>query len=258
MERYDDAVPALWHLKVSNYNEKARWALDYKGLPHVRNAVEAGRHQKVAKKLSGGTTLPVLQADGRVLGDSTEIIAELERIRPQPGLYPSDPAERRRALEFEDHFDEELGPYSRLLAVHHAFKDKRLGFDMFVPDMPALRRTVASAMFPRVRKTIEAQFGIDEESVSNAFDKVRHAGALLRSNAGPSGYLCGDGFSVADLTLASLLSPLACPNQFPYPQPQRDHPLFEPVRNVLREAGLDVWTREMYFRHRGVSAEQRA
>src|SRR3712207_156206 len=119
-----DSTPVLWHLKVSHYNEKARWALDYKALPHVRKAVEAGRHQKVAKKLSGGTTLPVLQLDGKAIGDSTEIIAELERVRPQPALYPADPAERQRALELEDHLDEELGPRTRLLAVHHAFKDK--------------------------------------------------------------------------------------------------------------------------------------
>jgi glutathione S-transferase len=250
--------PVLWHLKVSNYNEKARWALDYKGLPHARRAVEPGRHQKVAKKLSGGTTLPVLQLNGKVLGDSTEIIAELERVRPRPALYPADPALRQRALELEDHFDEELGPYARLLAVHHAFKDKRLAFDMFVPDMPATRRTVAGVLFPRVRKQIDAQFGINDQSVALAFDMVGEGGKLLRSEVGKTGYLCGDEFSVADLTLASLLAPLACPNQFPYPQPQRDHALFEPVRTVLRETGLDEWTREMYFRHRGVSAEQPA
>lgn len=29
-------TPILWHLKVSDYNEKARWALDYKGIPQVR------------------------------------------------------------------------------------------------------------------------------------------------------------------------------------------------------------------------------
>ncbi len=253
-----NALPVLWHLKVSHYNEKARWALDYKGLPHARRAVEAGRHQKVAKKLSGGTTLPVLELNGKAIGDSTEIIAELERIRPQPALYPADPAERQRALELEDHFDEELGPYSRLLAVHHAFKDKRLGFDMFVPDMPAMRRAFAGAMFPRVRKQIDAYFGIDEHSVAQAFDKVGDAGKLLRTEVGKGGYFCGDTFSVADLTLASLLAPVVCPNQFPYPQPQRDHELFEPVRAALRETGLDDWTREMYFRHRGVSAEQPA
>jgi UDP-N-acetylmuramate--alanine ligase len=94
-----NGLPVLWHLKVSHYNEKARWALDYKGLPHTRRAMDPGRHQKVAKKLSGGTTFPVLELNGRAVGDSTEIIAELERLRPKPELYPADPAERRRALE---------------------------------------------------------------------------------------------------------------------------------------------------------------
>ena len=250
-----DALPVLWHLKVSHYNEKARWALDYKGLPHVRRALDPGRHQKVARKLSGSSTFPILELNGRTLGDSTEIIAEVERLRPDPALYPADPAERQRALELEEHFDEELGPHTRLLAVHHAFRDKRLGFDVFVPDMPAMRRAFASAIFPRVRKQIDQQFGIDEQSVAEAFEKLREAGAVLRFGAGPTGYLCGDRFSVADLTLASLLAPLVCPNQFPYSQPQRDHPLFAPVREALRDAGVDQWTREMYFLHRGPSAE---
>jgi glutathione S-transferase len=250
-----DVVPVLWHLKVSHYNEKARWALDYKGLPHVRRALDPGPHQKVARKLSGGSTFPVLELNGEAVGDSTKIIAELERLHPDPALYPVDPADRQRALELEDHFDEELGPYTRLLAVHHAFKDKRLGFDVFVPDLPAMRRAFASAIFPRVKKQIDKQFGIDEESVAEAFDKLRDAGAVLRFGAGPAGYLCGDTFTVADLTLASLLSPLVCPDQFPYAQPQRDHPLFAPVRETLADTGLDGWAREMYFRHRGPSAE---
>ena len=28
----------LYHIEISHYNEKARWALDYKGVPHVRKA----------------------------------------------------------------------------------------------------------------------------------------------------------------------------------------------------------------------------
>ena len=253
-----NTLPVLWHLKVSHYNEKARWALDYKGLPHTRRAMDPGFHQKTAKKLSGGTTFPVLELNGRAVGDSTEIIAELERIRPQPALYPADRAERQRALELEEHFDEELGPYSRRLAIHHALQDKRLLFATFVPDLPTGRRLFASAMFARVKKQLEETFEIDEQKVAEAFGKVREAGKLLHSEAGPDGHLCGNQFTVADLTLASLLAPLVCPNQFPYAQPQREHPLFEPARKAVREAGLFDWTRDIYFRHRGVSAEQPA
>ena len=32
------ATPVLYHIEVSHYNEKARWALDYKRIPHVRKA----------------------------------------------------------------------------------------------------------------------------------------------------------------------------------------------------------------------------
>src|SRR3954452_14164730 len=87
--------PVLWHLKVSNYNEKARWALDYKGIPHVRRAAVPGSHAKVARRLSGGTTFPVLVLDGKAIGDSTRIIEPLEARPRAPPLYPADPAERR-------------------------------------------------------------------------------------------------------------------------------------------------------------------
>ena len=32
------STPVLWQIKVSHYNEKARWALDYKRVPHKRRA----------------------------------------------------------------------------------------------------------------------------------------------------------------------------------------------------------------------------
>jgi glutathione S-transferase len=71
----------------------------------------------------------------------------------------------------------------------------------------------------------------------------------------PTGYLAGDSFSVADLTLAALVAPIVAPLQFPYRQPHRQHPLFEPLRELLAGSGLGEWAREIYSRHRGVSAE---
>src|SRR2546423_402029 len=108
-------APVLWQLKVSHYNEKARWALDYKRVPHVRRTAEPGRHRLIAQRLTGGRTFPVMVLDGEAIGDSTRIIESLERRCPEPPLYPADPEQRRRALEIEDFFDEELGPYIRLL-----------------------------------------------------------------------------------------------------------------------------------------------
>jgi glutathione S-transferase len=253
-----DHIPVLWHLKVSSYNEKARWALDYKGVPHIRIPLDPGRHRGVARRLTGGRTFPVLVLDREAIGDSTRIIEALEKRHPDPPLYPSDPEARERALGLEEFFDEELGPYVRLLAVHHMLGDSKLMLGAFAPDLPRGRRLVARAMFRGVRRRVIADFGIDEVSVEHAYQKVHAGGERFRAELGPSGYLVGGEFTVADLTVAALVAPVVAPEEFPYPQPQRGHPRLERLRGALAEAGILDWTRETYARHRGVSAELRA
>jgi glutathione S-transferase len=250
-----EALPVLWHLKVSHYNEKARWALDYKGIPHVRRAPMPGRHAAIAQRLSGGTTLPVLELDPEPVGDSTRIIGLLERRYPDPPLYPADPAARRRALEIEDYFDEELGPHIRLLVLHHVLPDPALMLGTFAPDLVGARRLAARATFAPLRRRIVSQFGISLESVDLAYEKLHAACQRFQRELEPSGYLVGDRFTVADLTLASMVAPAVAPEQFPYPQPQRRHPLLAPVRDPLAKSGLAAWAEEMYARHRGTSAE---
>lgn len=250
-----EAPPVLWHLKVSHYNEKARWALDYKGIPHVRRAVMPGGHRAVARRLSGGSTLPVLVMNGDTFGDSTLIIEALEERSPDPPLYPEDPAERERALAAEDFYDEELGPHTRRLAVHHMLPEPDLLLGAFFPDLSRPRRLSARAAFPLVRRRFRSALGVDERGVETAFEKLRAAGERFRSEVGPEGHLVGRRFSVADLTLASLLTPIVAPEEYPYPQPQRGHPLFASLRAELERFGLVDWTREMYARHRSRSAE---
>jgi glutathione S-transferase len=251
------AAPVLWHLKVSNYNEKARWALDHKRIPHVRRAADPGRHRRLARRLTGGSTFPVLELDGEAIGDSTRIIEALERRHPEPPLYPQDPEARRRALEIEDFFDEELGPHVRLLVVSHMLSSAALTLGAFFPDLRRPRRLAARALFPLARRQFVAALDIDDESVELAWEKVRVAGERFRAELQPSGYLVGDGFTVADLTLAALVAPAVAPEQFPYPQPQRRHALLAELRDALAAEGILEWTLEIYARHRGHSAEIR-
>jgi glutathione S-transferase len=249
------AAPVLWHLKVSNYNEKVRWALDYKGIPHVRRAVVPGRHRAIAEQLTGDRTFPVLILQHKAIGDSSRIIDALERRFPEPALCPSDPVARRRALDLEDFFDEELGPHVRMLVVHHMLQSAKLTLGAFAPDLARVRRIVARAMFPAVRRRFIADLAITPRNVDLARDKVRAAGRRFQAELQPSGYLAGDGFTVADLTLAALVAPAVAPEQFPYPQPQRGHALLAPLRDVLSESGISDWTHQIYARHRGASAE---
>jgi hypothetical protein len=64
-----DAAPVLWHIKVSNYNEKARWALDHKRVSHRRRDPMPGAHMAIALALTRRVaTFPVLQLDGTAIG----------------------------------------------------------------------------------------------------------------------------------------------------------------------------------------------
>ncbi len=248
-------TPVLWHLKASHYNEKARWALDHKRVPHVRQAAVPGRHAEVAERLGAGRTLPVLVLDGRAIGGSARIIDELELRHPDPPLYPADPADRRRALALEEYFDEQFGPELRLVVMNRMLSKPGIMLGAFVPEVRGPRRVVARLTFPAIRRRIRASLEINRLSVERAFERIEVVGRLFSDELQPNGYLVGDGFTVADLTMAALCAPAVAPEQFPYPQPQRDHPLFDPVREALGAHGLVEWTRETYARHRGSSAE---
>src|SRR2546425_734681 len=103
------APPVLWQFRFSHFNEKARWALDWKGIAHVRRSLLPGFHVPRVLWMTGQKSVPVLVLDRETIHDSTRIIERLERLRPEPALYPADDAARRRALALEDFFDEELG-----------------------------------------------------------------------------------------------------------------------------------------------------
>src|SRR5919109_5395282 len=79
------SLPVLWQYNFSNLNEKVRWALDYKGVAHVRRSLLPNGPRAMLFSLRG--TLPVLDLDGDRIVDSTRIIEALERRYPEPALY---------------------------------------------------------------------------------------------------------------------------------------------------------------------------
>src|ERR671930_2083695 len=146
------AFPVLWHFTVSHFNEKVRWALDFKRVPHVRRALLPGSHLLRIWRMTGQTAVPVLVLDGRPIHDSTRIIEALERAYPEPSLYPRNELERRRALELEDFFDEELGPSLRATLVHDQFvHDPDLTAAVFTVGMGRSSRRTLRVLSPVFR-----------------------------------------------------------------------------------------------------------
>lgn len=66
-------------------------------------------------------TVPAMKIDGRRVQGSREIARELERLQPEPPIFPSDPAKRAAVEEAEQFGDEELQHPIRQL-IWWAFK----------------------------------------------------------------------------------------------------------------------------------------
>jgi glutathione S-transferase len=241
----------LWQLQISHYNEKVRWALDYKRIPHLRCSLLPGLHRLKAKRLTGDcVTTPVLTLDGRSIGDSTRIIAAIEDRWPEPPLYPEDEASRRRALELEEFFDEELGPHIRRAAYHELLAHPGAVVPLFTHGQPLPARMLLWATFPVLRVGMRRAMEIDAEGAAASREKTVAAMDRLEDEITASGYLVGDAFSVADLTAAALFYPAARPPEFPYPS-VTDPPdsAREFLDSLARRPGGE-WVTEMYRRHR--------
>lgn len=250
------AIPVLWHFTVSHFNEKVRWALDFKRVAHVRRALLPGFHLLRVWRMTGQTAVPVLTLDGRAIHDSTSIITALEHAYPEPPLHPQNEAERRRALELEDFFDERLGPAIRAMLVHNQFvHDPDLTAALFTVGMASGQRRLLRIVSPIFRRLYRLRYRIDGASAERGRQKTLAAFDRIERELQPSGYLVGDGFSVADLTAAALLYPLVQPPQFPYPWPRPLPAWLTEYREALAGHAGFQWVAEMYRRHRGTSAE---
>lgn len=242
----------LWHVDFSNYNEKARWALDYKRVPHTRRMPPTGTHPPIAMALTRGRqrTFPVLLIDGRSVGDSTEIIAELERRHPDPPLYPEDPDERRRALELEDYFDENYGHEVRRLFFWNALVDEE-DAERVAQEMASPRGArVMVRLGPLVRQGLFSYYGVEEDSARRARELIFAGFDRIEAERAGSEYLVGDRFSVADLTAAGLAGPLLLPPEFPW-QPRGElPPVLVRMREEFEQHPAAEWIRGIYARHR--------
>jgi glutathione S-transferase len=251
------ATPVLWHIGVSHFSEKVRWALAYKGVEHERRAPLPGAHMLWALWLTRGSqaTFPIFQLDGRRIGDSTRIIAELEHRWPQPPLYPQDPGERRRALDLEDHFDEQVGPHLRLLVWHDMLNDRDKLAKLTARMAPSPLRRYAGKSTAVTAVFLRSRFGAHHDDAAKlARGKVIEALDRIEAELNGRDYLVGDAFSVADLTAAALLYPLVLPPEAP-PHITDLPDAYEAFREPLRSRPAFRWVEEMFRRHRGVSAE---
>lgn len=247
--------PILWHIEISHFSEKVRWALELKGVEHERRAPPPGLHMPVALWLTRGrsVTLPILRIDSQTLGDSTAIIAELERRFPDPALYPKDPRSREHALALEDWLDRQLGPAIRRVVWHELRHDPGRLEAIASSAAPALSARLGRTALPYARVlgvgTRLRYRAASGRAAERARDMVLAVLNRLEAELCGGEYLVSDRFTIADLTAASLLYPLVLPDEAPKVVAGAPEP-YERFRASLAQRRSYQWVQEIYTRHR--------
>ncbi|WP_258546033.1 glutathione S-transferase family protein [Marinobacter pelagius] len=230
----------LYQFAISHYSEKARWALDYKGIRYQPVSLLPGQHVKTIRALTGkASSVPVLDHDGEIIQGSSAIIDYLDETFPEHPLTPSDPAIRQQALAWEQRLDDEAGPAVRCWAYHYLLQRPKLAVPMLASGTPFYNRILLSLAFSRVDEIMRDWMKINQKTADASQLVLETLLTELADTYQRQPYLAGDHFSRADLAAGALFAPLFQPPQYPVPWPKRQR-LLPDMRNTL-----DKWQEQI-------------
>ena len=246
----------LYHLGISHFSEKVRWALAYKKLEYRSRLLTPGFHKLTTRRIAGSSTVPVLVDDdtGTAVAESTDILHYLDRIRPDPPLFPADASLATAVVEVEDLIDVGWGPNASAFAYCHLVESPGDLRRRWSTGLNVLQRGLLFAAMPVLVPGLRRMRQLSLENASEyraaamrTFDDVE---ARLIDNG--EEYLVGGSFTAADLTGAALLGPFVRAPGSPWeendatPSPSE----LQALRDELRSRTLGQWALRMWDRHR--------
>lgn len=246
----------LVQFRHSPYNEKVRWALDLKRVPHVRRRVLPGPHVPAVKKLTGRTGTPVLVSDGQAMDGSARLLEWLEARYPSPPLFPADPAQRSEALRIQAWFDDDLTPRIRRLVLDTLLREPDYFARVFGDGAPRLQQVLYAMIVPLAAPLVRKGNGITgDASVADGTAALEEALAFAAERSAATGYMVGDAFSLADVTVASTLATVARPPDSPMAAPRPVAPRYRALVERFASHPGTQWTHRIYAKHRGALAD---
>jgi len=238
----------LYQFPISHYCEKARWALDYKNLPHTIKNLLPGPHVKQVMALAKTSEVPVIKHKDHVIQKSNNIVDYLDKIFPEKSLTPEDEATRLQALEWEQFANKEVGVNLRIFFYHTLLKHPDILIPIFTHQGPWYGKIFMKLFFPQLRKTMIRYMRINDESATQARIDLKLAIDKINAHLVNHQFLAGDQFSRADLATAALLAPLIQPEKYGVPWPSQLPPALQTT--IDEWSGELEWVRKIYKDYR--------
>ena len=244
------ASVVLHQFSSSHFNEKARWALDFKKVDHTRLGYLPGPHIPQMKKLSGQSATPVLEWDGEVVPGSTAIIEFIENKIPDNPLMPSDEKARDQVSQWCERLDRELGPAVRSLVFASMINHSGYIVSVFGKKKSAVKLFFYRLTFPLLKPVIAKANGVNPENLKKAKEIVASYLDEIATATEPTGHLVGNSFTAADLTAAALIAPLTNPQHPDMAKPEPIVPSFQALLDEYRNHPAISWVGRQYDEHR--------
>lgn len=163
---------------LSPFVRKVRIALAEKGLAYEHDPMVPFGLSAEYKRKHPLAKIPLLEVEGRPIPDSSAILAFLEKAKPEPALYPSDPFEYGRAIWMEEFADNGLiqgfAPYFQQRVLQPLLFKK--------PGDEALVEKAAKETLPPLFDYLEAELEGRDYLVANRFGVADIAAGSLFVN----------------------------------------------------------------------------
>jgi glutathione S-transferase len=235
---------------ISHFCEKARWALDWHGIPYEEISWPPGVHVILAKRCGAkSTTLPILLDGETVVQGSGAIIdwADQNARDPARRLTLAD------SLEVEQRVDDVIGVHARRLAYAEMLpRFSHLAKPALFSNASTANRLIGDMMWPVTRRIMMRIYDVKPGAASESRSKLEvELDWLDRKLSDGRPYFAGERFSRADLTVASLLAPFARPKEMPVFREMSVPDALGADSERWRERPVMRWVVAQYQTHRG-------
>ncbi|HEY9872927.1 MAG TPA: glutathione S-transferase family protein [Candidatus Obscuribacterales bacterium] len=241
----------LYQFELSQYSEKIRLILDYKGLPYRKIEVTPGVGQLDLFRLSGQRRVPVLKDGTTVISDSTAIAMYLDHKYPEKPLIPVDPRERGLCLLMEEWADESIGLKSRKVLFGALSQNQSFRTSILPNVVPDFLKTLVGAVPPELIDLLGTGVGYGPDVIKEAKDGLKQDLEALSLLLRDRPYLVADYPCLADFAVAGLSMLLKFPTG-PYldlPEAVKGKGIPGLVDTSLYETFFD-WRDRLYTQYR--------
>ena len=194
----------LYQFELSQYSEKVRLILDYKGLAYRKIEVTPGIGQWDLFRLSGQRQVPVLKDGNTIVSDSTEIARYLDQQYPDRPLFPTDAKQRGLCLLIEEWADESIGAKSRKALFGALSQDQSFRKSLLPATAPDVVKSLVEVVPNDVLKVLGFGVGYSPDVVKSATTDLKQDLEALCLLLLDRPYLVGDQPTLADLAVAGL------------------------------------------------------